>query len=374
MPQTVYMQRHSRHDHGFTIPDPLLTQQFGVPNACNKCHTDKSTDWALKAVDTWYGAKMERPTRTRAQIIARARAGEDSSRTNLVQLLATEPIPYWRAVAAGLLGNWEGDTNVQAALLRGLEDTNALVRAVTARTIEPLAENESVAAALRSKLTDPLRDVRIWAAWDLRATLDTNSLAGRDLLQMLTVNADQPAGQLQWGNFYFARGDLEAACQHMQTAVSWDAFSTPLRLELAVVLSALNRTPEAVTQLQAACKNAPKDAQAHFSLGLALNDQGQAAQAQAELEAAVGIDPHFARAWYNLGLLQNAGGDALKAIHSLLQAESADPQDPRIPFARATILARMGRGDDARLAAQQALKLDPNFTAARQLLQQLDGQ
>ena len=34
MPVTTYMQRHPRHDHGFTIPDPLLTKQFGTPNAC----------------------------------------------------------------------------------------------------------------------------------------------------------------------------------------------------------------------------------------------------------------------------------------------------------------------------------------------------
>jgi hypothetical protein len=34
MPQTVYMQRHWRHDHGFTIPDPQLTKDFKIPNAC----------------------------------------------------------------------------------------------------------------------------------------------------------------------------------------------------------------------------------------------------------------------------------------------------------------------------------------------------
>ena len=51
MPVTTYMQRHPRHDHGFTIPDPLLTKQFGVPNACNKCHTDKDTEWSLEALE-----------------------------------------------------------------------------------------------------------------------------------------------------------------------------------------------------------------------------------------------------------------------------------------------------------------------------------
>jgi tetratricopeptide (TPR) repeat protein len=374
MPQTVYMQRHSRHDHGFTIPDPLLTKQFGVPNACNRCHTEKTADWALTNTTAWYGDKMQRHTRERAEIIARARNGEDSSRTNLVTLLQTEEIPYWRAVAAGLLGNWAMETNVTYALLRGLNDTNAMVRSACVRALEPLVENETVAGALRQKLADPLRNVRLAAAWDLRATLDTNSPAGKDLLRMLAANADQPSGQLQLGNFYFARGDAETAGKFMQTAVAWDGFSTPLRLELAVVLSALNRTPEAVAQLQAACRNSPRDAQAHFNLGLALNEQGDPAQAQKEMETAVEIEPRFARAWYNLGLLQNAGGEPQVAINSLLRAENADPADARIPYARATILARLGKTDEARSTLKQALKIEPGFAAAANLLQQLGGQ
>ena len=50
MPQTPYMQRHNRHDHGFTTPDPLLTKQIGTPNACNRCHMDKNADWSLEFI------------------------------------------------------------------------------------------------------------------------------------------------------------------------------------------------------------------------------------------------------------------------------------------------------------------------------------
>src|SRR5690606_34906586 len=88
MPQTTYMQRDPRHDHGFTIPDPWLTQQHGIPNACNRCHEDQSTDWALSAVEKWYGDKMNRPTRTRADLIARARKGDASTVSGLMSLLA----------------------------------------------------------------------------------------------------------------------------------------------------------------------------------------------------------------------------------------------------------------------------------------------
>ena len=371
MPVTVYMQRHPRHDHGFTIPDPLLTKEIGVPNACNRCHADQSADWSLKNVEAWYGEKMQRHTRDRARVIARARNGDDTVRSNLVTMLRTEEIPYWRAAAANLLGNWAAEKDVTPALLGALDDTNALVRGACLRALEPLASLETVSNAAQRELADPLRCVRIAAEWDLRASLPEDSVANVELKKFLEVNADQPTGQLQWGNYYFSRGELENARQHFQTAVAWDGFSAPLRLELAVVLSALGQNAEAVAQLQAACRVAPRDAEAHFSLGLALDEQGDTNGAEKELQIAVQLDPRHSRAWYNLGLLQNAAGRPQAALASLARGEQAAPTDPRIPYARATVLYRLNKIAEAKTAAKCALELDPENPAFQRLLEAL---
>jgi tetratricopeptide (TPR) repeat protein len=373
MPQTVYMQNHSRHDHGFTIPDPLLTKQFNIPNACNRCHTDKDADWSLKHVEAWYGDKMQRPTRTRAQIIARARTGEESSATNLVRLLQTEEIPYWRAVAANLLGGWAGERSVTPALLQGLNDTNAMVRSACVRSLGVLVEDETVAKAIQTKLTDPLRNVRVAAAWALRATVDTNSIAGQDLLRMMAYNADQPTGQMQLGVFHLARNQPELALACFEKAVAWDGYSPVLRQQLAVLLSSLGRLPEAVAQLEEAIRRMPRDAQSHYQLALAYNETGDLPRAVKELATTVELEPRHARAWYNLGLAQNALGKTDEAIQSLIRAESAEPRDAAIPYARATILARLGRTTEARAATRRALEISPNFNAARSLLQTLEG-
>ncbi|MEI7532997.1 MAG: tetratricopeptide repeat protein [Verrucomicrobiae bacterium] len=373
MPQTIYMQRHSRHDHGFTIPDPLLTKQFGVPNACNRCHADKSVDWSLTNTVAWYGDKMQRHTRDRAQIIARARAGEDSSRTNLTQLLQTEEIPYWRAVAANLLSPWSADRNVTAALLVGLNDTNAMVRSACVRSLAQLVDNETVAKAIEAKLNDPLRNVRVAAAWALRATLDPHSPAAADLKKFLEINADQPTGQMQLGAFEIARGNLTNAADYFQTAVKWDPYSPGIRHELAIVLSQLDRPQEAVAQLEAAVKLQPNEAEYHYKLALALNETGDSARVLSELESAVKCDPRHARAWYNLALVRNGAGDTAGALEAMARAESAEPNDPRIPYARATILAQLGRLNEARNATRRALEIDPNFSAASSLLQQLEA-
>ncbi|MEY4385834.1 MAG: hypothetical protein RLY20_1117 [Verrucomicrobiota bacterium] len=375
MPQTVYMQRHSRHDHGMTIPDPLLTKQFNLPNACERCHADKGTDWNLRYVEQWYGTNMNRPYRLRAQAVAQAKQGEAAGRDALLQMLETDDIHYWRAVAANLLQRWSAEPAVNAALARQSNHTNALVRQMTVAALGPLAQAGDAAAtnALRARLADPSRNVRVEAARHLGAALDTNSLAGREYLHLLAQHADQPLGQMQLGVFAFQRGNATNALPHFQTATKWDPFSPGIRHELAVALSQMGRAREAVAELEQAVKLAPRDAEFHYKLALALNEVGENERVITELEHAVKCDPNHPRAWYNLGLARAARGDNVGAETALVRAEAADPTDPAIPYARATVLIRQGRLAEARAAAQRALEINRNFPAAAALLQQLDA-
>ena len=81
--------------------------------------------------------------------------------------------------------------------------------------------------------------------------------------------------------------------------------------------------------------------------------------------------PAIARAWYNLGLVFSSAGRSEEALDALTRAESVDGSDPRSPYARATILARQGRVEEARRAAQRALEIEPGFESARELLRTL---
>lgn len=373
MPQTAYMQRHWRHDHGFTIPDPLLTRQHGIPNACNRCHKDKDADWALKYTDEWYGGKMERPSRRRTQIIAAAKQGDANARDGLLDLLKTEENPYWRAVAAGFLRSWTGEPQVNAALLRGLADTNAMVRQECLRSLEPLLAADDIAArqAVQKLLEDDVRSVRVAAAWALRSSVDLKSRAGVELLHSMDINSDQPAGQMQKGAFALARNDPQQALAHYQKAVAWDSNSAAIRNDYAVVLATLGRSAEAVEQLEVACNLEPRNADLRYRLALAWNEAGNVDNTIESLRAALQLDSSLSPAWYNLGLALNVKGQGDESLAALTRAESLSPGDARIPYARATILAQRGRHAEARQSAQRALEIDPHYTPARRLLQAL---
>jgi hypothetical protein len=39
--------------HTFRFVTPAQTDELKIPNACNVCHKDKSTDWATTALAGW---------------------------------------------------------------------------------------------------------------------------------------------------------------------------------------------------------------------------------------------------------------------------------------------------------------------------------
>ena len=383
MPQTVYMQRHGRHDHGFTIPDPLLTKELKIPNACNRCHTDKDADWAIGHVDKWYGAKMNRPTRDRARLIAKARQGDLTAKAGLLKVLAEDKIPLWRASAAGLLGAHLDDPAVIAALTAATAHAEALVREAAARSLTPFAEGPDSApmpepyqqarGVLRRLLDDPSRAVRVRAAWANRERIDLKSQAGKDLLAYLNHNADQPGGAMQMGVWHLARRQLDVAANWLQKAVTWDPNSAPPRDAYAVLLSMQNKPDAAVAQLKEAVRIDPADAELWFKLGLAYAEVRQPDNTIRALETAVARAPRHARALYNLGLAYESAGERGKAIDTLVRAERAAPADPQVPYALATIYRSANRLGEARAAVVRCLQIHPTHAEARQLLQALDG-
>lgn len=53
MPYQTYALHKRVRSHRITIPTAAVTRQHGVPNACNQCHVDRSTDWTDRMLAGW---------------------------------------------------------------------------------------------------------------------------------------------------------------------------------------------------------------------------------------------------------------------------------------------------------------------------------
>jgi tetratricopeptide (TPR) repeat protein len=248
-----------------------------------------------------------------------------------------------------------------------------LLREKAVSGLEPVAEprNTEVVAHLKNLLDDSSRNVRVAAAWMLKDSLDLQIPAAREIQAQLAFDSDQPLGQYRIAEFDLARQNPTNALARLEKAIAWDPFAPKFRSRTAEVCSTLGRTNEAIEQWQAACRLKPTSAEYELQLGLAQVEGHQIDAAITAFRESLKLQPEQPQGWYNLGLAESVDGHVDDGIQSILHAESLDPNDPQLPYARASILSRAGRKQEARLATEQSLKIQPDFQPAQTLLQEL---
>ena len=368
MPTTPYMQRAPRHDHGWLKPDPLLTKELGIPNACSTCHADKTVDWAIETVDTWYGTKMESRQRARARAVAAAQTGRVDAADALLTLLTAEDIPAWRATYLQLLApSIEGARGpaIVAVAATSLGAKDPLERSAAVRV---LAAHDPSRPLLRPLLKDPVRLVRLDASWALSTELAPGSPERAEFDAYLSLSLDQPAGRARLGQDLANRGRMLEAEAELRRASGWDANSPGIHDTHGLILNALGRNLEAAAKFYRAAQLQPGDAQAAMRAALAYAEAGHLPESETSFRLAVERDPTFDRAWYNLGLLQAQTGRLEDAVTSLLRAEKEAPRVADYPYALATVLLRRADREGAREAARRALAIEPQHTGAQQIL------
>ena len=370
MPKKPYMARDPRSDHRFPSPDPVLTKELGLPNACNNCHADKGLEWQIEWTEKWYGERTQPLDRGRARAVAAAQAPVVAAGTleKLLGVFDTEENAAWQATLLRLMVPWVADSRVLDRAGRSASHADPLVRTAAANLLARGPENNQA----WEKLTrDPVRSVRLEAGWGALARLGKDHPLLDDLERVARHQADQPGGRMRWAQLASIRGDKVAAESHMRKAAEWDQGSSAALRDLAVLLAESGRTRESLTALESAAKRAPTDPEIPYLMALAMAELGDQTGTEAKLREAIRLDPRFSRAYYNLGLLLSGQGHDAAAIISLRNASDLGPGDPGPPYALATIYLRLGQTDAAETAAREALRRNPGYQPAAALLQSM---
>ncbi|WOO39403.1 tetratricopeptide repeat protein [Rubellicoccus peritrichatus] len=337
MPHTTYMQTDPRRDHGFLSPDPLLTQELGIPNACNGCHTDESVEWAVEWSEKWFGDMlMDKPQRERARAIHAAYEGLPEAARQLLSLSEGEANAAWRATYTGLLGNYANDSEVVMYLRSRLKDESPLVRS---RALGGLAYVPGESDVIAGGLDDPVREVRIAAVRAMMARGESipQGEALKDWETYLHFNADRPQNTFILADEASRAGRIAEAKRINEFAVSLDPVNPEVLRQAAIISSGYGDNEQAKAYLIDALGRAPDDAIYPYSLALIRAEEGELAETVALLQDAVAIDPEFYRAWYNLALALTKLGDWQAASEALNRAAPAFQNDMNWMRTRAVI-------------------------------------
>ena len=322
MPSTKFMGRDPRRDHSFSNPDPLLSQELGIPNACNTCHTTQSNAWALKHTNEWYGENMNQARRERARLVQAIWDGADGTRERLQAALAAEKNRFWRATYIALFRQTGLDQASYEQIHGMLSDPDPLVRTAVVQVLGL----DNIEPARRSNLlNDPVRSVRIAA----QLSQPPGSL-NPELLEYLEQTADSTFGALRLAAHEQARGNPGMARELARRATRFDQHNPEAYRLAAIQLHTSGDTEGARKLLLDALRMLPGDPVILFNLGLLSAESTDLNSAFGYLQRAIKARPEYEDAWYNLIVLYWQNGDMPTARLKLQEALRTLPGSRRL--------------------------------------------
>ncbi|WP_424360116.1 tetratricopeptide repeat protein [Methylocystis parvus] len=386
MPTTTYMGVDARHDHSFRIPRPDRTASLATPNACNKCHADKSAAWAVGALKSW-GAGSKPGAQSFAEAFQLADANAPGAQAALARIVADAgQSAIARASALQRLSQAPTPAALQAAKT-ALSDKNPMARAA-AVAVFANADAATKREALAPLLFDETRLVRMDAARALAGDAEAGfsdveraafekALAEYEAGQR--YNAERPESQANLGALNLARGTNDAARAAYEKALALDPTFAPAAISLADVMRSAGDEAGAEAALRKSLASNPDSGALAHALGLSLIRQKRLGEAMASLEQAVRLAPDDARFAYVYGVALHDTGATQKGIETLVRALSNHPFDRDILGALASYEAEAGDYAAALPHADRLAELEPedrsiqNMAAAIRAMAARDG-
>jgi tetratricopeptide (TPR) repeat protein len=370
MPGKLYMGNDLRHDHSFRVPRPDLTVQYGTPNACTNCHSNKPAQWAADAVKKWYGP--QRKYHFSDDLIPGSQLDQNSE-AHLIKLLYDTAVPnIIKATASFYLGSIPTQNSLQA-LIKNLAGSDAHIRYRSLRGLANFQPQEWRGAVL-PLLADKVRAVRIAAA-DLCVTMPEQQVpaqysqafaAARNELQTyLLYQADFSVGNLMIADHYLQMKDYNNAEKFYLRGLKKDSLMNYGRLNLSTVYNALGKNDQALNELKTAAKIDPSNDRIFYNMALLYNELKNMPEAENSFEKAVQLKTSNPKVYYNYGLLLNAAKKYKQAERVLLAGINISPGDAELFYALTFVYIEskdMGKAKQAALKLKQLDGANPQYS------------
>ena len=179
-----------------------------------------------------------------------------------------------------------------------------------------------------------------------------------DLLTALRLAPDDPTTHYHLGVFLTRHG-LELGKRELQTSLAQDPDQVDAMLHLGATHADLGEFDAAETAIRAALDADPEDPWANRELGVLYLDRGQVHDAIDLLRKARDASPEWSDVEVDLGLAYLQAGFLDRAEQSLSSAILSEPDNLYAHYNLAAIHARREQPEQALIALERALELDP---------------
>ena len=373
MPGRNYMVIDYRPDHSIRIPRPDLTEKIGTPNACNRCHWDKTAKWSDEWISKWYG-----PGRNGhyGETIEAGRKHKPKAYNDLIKLAADSLYPVIvRATALSLLGAYQG-TEATKTYEVCLMDDDALIRRTAVEYIN-ITDDREKARLISPLLYDPVKAVRIEAASKLAgkpsgyldaAQKELYKKVLDEFIASMEYSGDFSFGRFNLGNLYQELGKKEKALSNYRAAIKIDNLFYPAKVNLAMLYNEEGDKDKAEALFREVLKENPGLHEISYSLALLLAEENKLEEAALFMKDAASNMPQAPRVHYNYGLLLQYLSRDNEAEQELKKALEIDPENMDFLYALFDFYYRRSRLSEAKNIAERMTKSAPNLPEVRKLL------
>lgn len=371
-----YMGNDFRRDHSFRIPRPDLSLKYGTPNACTQCHTDKSDEWALENFKKNHGEPKENHF---SDLLAPGLTGSPHGLEDLFKLANDHSYPeIARASAVKGISNYMNSNSIDA-MLGFLKDESSLVKAATLDVLGTMQTNDYVNYFL-PLLKDTKRSVRVKAFFAI-GSLDENQIPTEyqevykkvkiEFETSLNVTSDFVGGRIRKADYILKKGNLAEAIKGYESALQIDNINNIIRTNLANLYYRNKEFSKAEAAFKTIIKQEPAYSETYYSYALLLAELNRTDDAIKQLNLAINYMPANPRSYYNLSLLYDKKGDFKNAEAMAVKGLKVAPQNESLLYILAYLYSKNNQKDKAKNIAIRLVELFPNNTDYRTLLNQL---
>lgn len=351
------------------------------PNACNDCHSDKTSKWAAEAVERWHGP-VRKGAQSYGSAFHAARSGAPDAAAMLASLAADGAAPAF--ARAGALEELRPHLSpAHLDLLRAsLTDADPMVRIGALDLVNALPPEQRWAFAGNS-LDDPVGGVRRRAAASL-AAVPTDRMpedgrvaferAASEFVAAQRLNDDRPEARSALAHFLTQRKEFEAAKTEYSAALRLQPGYAPAAINLADLFARTGRDKEAEDVLRRAIAAAPGTGALHHARGLALVRLKQRDEALVDFRRATELDPDNPRHGFVLAVALHAAGQSAAALATLQANLARHHSDRDTLTALVTFHREKGNAKDALVHARRLAELSPSDKRLPVLIRELEGQ
>ena len=320
MSENRYMGVDDRRDHSFKIPRADISQAFNTPNACIKCHDDKSNQWVSDKLEIWHGKPQA--VLSSKYLLITLNSGRPITLEQHISIIDDEKLDIIsRATAIQLLSF---TTSILSAdfLAPYLTHSEALLR-LSAASIATLLPAKDKMKHLVPLLQDQYKSVRVASVRSL-ITSDISvadqplfDKAFKELIYANKINSWRGEGIANQGVLAIEMNQLIEAEKAFKNVIKIEPYFEMGYINLADIYRAQQKPFQVAYVLSQGIKNNPKSAALHYSYGLHFVRQKKLEKGLLFFEKSMMLQPENYQYAYTFVLAMDGTGQSTQALNQL---------------------------------------------------------